>query len=68
MPEIDKIVIESVIKSYEDAPARPLFTEWGKVWDTWKNGMLSWSSVNPNSVEEAYSLIKASFEAMMGNF
>lgn len=68
LPEIDKIVIESVIKSYEDAPARPLFTEWGKVWDTWKNGMLSWSSVNPNSVEEAYSLIKASFEAMMGNF
>lgn len=68
LSEVDKTVIESVIKSYEDAPARPLFTEWGAVWDTWENGMLSWSSVNPKSVEEAYSLIKASFEAMMGNF
>lgn len=68
LSEVDKTVIESVIKSYEDAPARPLFTEWGAVWDTWENGMLSWSSVNPGSVEEAYSLVKASFEAMMGNF
>lgn len=68
LPEVDKTVIESVIKSYEDAPARPLFTEWGAVWDTWQNGLLSWSSVNPGSVEEAYSLVKASFEAMMGNF
>ncbi len=68
LPEIDKTVIAAVLESYEDAPARPLFTEWGSVWDTWKNAMLSWSSVNPGSAEEAYSLIKASFEAMMGNF
>lgn len=68
LPEVDKIVIESVIRSYEDAPARPLFTEWGSVWDTWENSLLSWSSVNPASVEEAYSLVKASFDAMMGNF
>ncbi len=68
LPEVDKTVIAAVLESYEDAPARPLFTEWGSVWDTWKNAMLSWSSVNPGSAEEAYSLIKASFEAMMGNF
>lgn len=68
LSEIDKVVIKAVIESYEDAPARPLFTEWGSVWDTWENGMLSWSAVNPGTVEEAYNLIKASFEAMMGNF
>lgn len=68
LPETDKVVIEAVMKSYEDAPARPLFTEWGSVWDTWENALLSWSAVNPNTVEEAYDLVKASFEAMMGNF
>ncbi len=68
LPEIDKKVITAVIESYQDAPARPLFTEWGSVWDTWKNSMLSWSSVNPGTVEEAYALVKASFDSMMGNF
>ncbi|QNO15471.1 sugar ABC transporter substrate-binding protein [Alkalicella caledoniensis] len=64
----DKAVIEAVIESYEEAPARPLFTEWGQVWDTWKNSLLSWSSVNPQSVEEAYEQMKASFDALMANF
>lgn len=68
LPEIDKKVIAAVIESYQDAPARPLFTEWGSVWDTWKNSLLSWSSVNPATVEEAYGLVKASFDSMMGNF
>ncbi len=27
--DIDKVVIEAVIKSFDAAPARPLFTEWG---------------------------------------
>lgn len=68
LSDTDKKVIESVINSYEKAPARPLFTEWGSVWDTWKNAMLSWSAVNPKTVEEAYYEIQASFTAMMGNF
>lgn len=68
LAEIDKKVISAVIESYQDAPARPLFTEWGSVWDTWKNSMLSWSSVNPGTVEEAYALVKASFDSMMVNF
>lgn len=68
LSDSDKMVIDAVMKSYEDAPARPLFTEWGQVWDTWKNSVLSWSSVNPGTVEDAYGLVKASFEAMMGNF
>lgn len=64
----DKKVIEAVIESYEEAPARPLFTEWGQVWTTWENSLLSWSSVNPQSVEDAYKEVKAAFDAMMTNF
>lgn len=66
--EMDKKVIETVYESYEDAPNRPLFTEWGSVWDTWKNAVLSWNSVNPATVEDAYKELQASFTAMMGNF
>lgn len=68
LPDIDKEVIKAVLESYEDAPARPLFTEWGQVWDTWKNALLSWNSVNPSSPEAAYQELKASFTAMMANF
>ena len=68
LPDIDKEVIKAVLESYEDAPARPLFTEWGQVWDTWKNAILSWNSVNPDSPEAAYQELKASFTAMMTNF
>ncbi len=68
LPDVDKKVIASVIASYEEAPARPLFTEWGSVWDTWKNSILSWNAQTPASAEEAYKEIKASFDAMMLNF
>ncbi len=68
LSEIDKKVIEAVMDSYDTSIARPLFTEWGSVWDTWENSILSWSSVNPATAEEAYGLVKASFDSMMGNF
>lgn len=68
LPDVDKEVIAAVMESYEDAPARPLFTEWGQVWDTWKNALLSWNSVNPSSPEAAYQELQASFTAMMTNF
>lgn len=68
MSDTDKVVVESVIESYQDAPARPLFTEWGSVWSTWENGLLSWSAVKPATVEEAYAEVQASFKAMMLNF
>ena len=68
LSDTDKVVISAVIESYEDAPARPLFLEWGSVWDTWKNSILSWPNTKPASVEDAYKEIKASFDAMMGNF
>ncbi len=68
LSDTDKEVIAAVIESYNEAPARPLFTEWRQVWDTWKNAMLSWSAVEPGTPEEAYQEIKASFESMMLNF
>ena len=68
LSETDKKVIDAVIKSYEDAPARPLFLEWGSVWDTWKNSILSWPNTKPATVEDAYKEVKASFDSMMGNF
>lgn len=64
----DKKVIEAVIKSYQESPARPLFTEWGQVWGTWEGALLSWSSLKPQSVEDAYREVKAAFDAMMSNF
>ena len=68
LSDTDKVVISAVLESYKDAPARPLFTEWGQVWSTWETSVLSWASVKPASVEEAYGLIKAAFDAMMLNF
>lgn len=68
LSDVNKKVVAAVIESYQDAPARPLFTEWGSVWDTWKNGVLSWASIKPATVEEAYAEVKASFDAMMTNF
>ncbi|GKX30515.1 sugar ABC transporter substrate-binding protein [Vallitalea longa] len=66
--EMDKKAISAVIESYKNAPARPLFTEWGSVWSTWENAVLSWSAVKPETAEEAYAEVKAAFEAMMTNF
>lgn len=65
LKDIDKDVIKAVIESYQDAPARPLFNEWGRVWDTYKNAVLSWNSVKPESAEAAYAELQASFVAMM---
>ncbi len=64
----DKEVIAAVLESYAAAPNRPLFSEWGSVWDTWQNSVLSWASVKPATPEEAYAELKAAFEAMMMNY
>lgn len=68
MSDIDKAVVAATIESYETAPLRPLFIEWGQVWDTWKNSILSWNAVQPASPEEAYAEMQAAFKAMMENF
>ncbi len=67
LSDVQKQVIAAAYTSYEDAPLRPLFSEWGQVWDTWKNALLSWNSVKPATVEDAYGEIKASFDSMMTN-
>lgn len=67
LSDTDKKVIEATIASYKEAPARPLFSEWGPVWDTWENAVLSWNAQKPATVEDAYAQIKASFDAMMAN-
>ncbi|MGL4800410.1 MAG: sugar ABC transporter substrate-binding protein [Cellulosilyticaceae bacterium] len=68
LSDTDKAVIACTLESYEKAVARPLFTEWGQVWPTWQNALLSWSSVKPTTVEAAYEQVQAAFEAMMVNF
>lgn len=68
LSETDKSVIAAVIESYKNAPARPLFTEWGQVWGTWETAMLSWASVKPTTPEAAYAEVQAAFKAMMLNF
>lgn len=68
LSDLDKKVITNVIISYKVSPPRPLFKEFGKVWDTWKNAVLSWNAVNPADAKAAYQEIKASFDSMMANF
>lgn len=65
---INEKVIKATYKSYEPAVNRPLFIEYGKVWDTWQNALLSWSGQKPASAEEAYKQVQASFESMMGSY
>lgn len=67
LDEIDKKVIAAVIDSFHVSPGRPLFQEFGPVWDTWKNAVLSWNSVVPAGAEAAYGQLKASFDAMMAD-
>ncbi|MGL5150937.1 MAG: hypothetical protein ACRC7N_10250, partial [Clostridium sp.] len=62
---IDEKVIKATYASYKESINRPLFEEYGKVWDTWQNALLSWSGQKPSSPEEAYKQVKASFDAMM---
>ena len=66
--ELEKKVIDATYAGYEQAENRPLFTEWGSVWDSWQNALLSWSSTQPKDAEAAYNEVKASFEAMMSSF
>ena len=67
LSEIEKKLIVAVIESFKVSPGRPLFQQFGPVWDTWKNGVLSWNTVAPDSVEKAYGELKASFDAMMAD-
>lgn len=65
LSDLDKAVIKNVLESYKVSPARPIFKEYGQVWDTWKNAVLSWNTVNPANAEAAYNELNASFNSMM---
>lgn len=65
LKEIEKKVIKTVYDSYEKATYSPLFAEWGKVWSAWEEAIISWDSVNPATVEEAYKELQDSFKSMI---
>lgn len=65
LTDAQKKTITAGLESYAVAVNRPLFTEYGPVWDTYKNAVLSWNSQKPADVEAAYGLLNAAFTAMM---
>lgn len=67
LTDIEKKTIKATIESFKTSENRPLFSEWGGVWDTWQNAMLSWNASKPATVEDAYKALQDSFTAMMGN-
>lgn len=67
LSDLNKKVVGAVIDSYSVAVARPLFEQWGQVWGTWENALLSWQSTKPKNAQEAYKGVQASFEALLTN-
>lgn len=65
LSDFDKKLIKLTLESYEASPQRPVFKEYGNVWDTWKNGVLSWNSVKPKDAASAYKELNAAFSSMM---
>lgn len=65
--KIEKKVIQTVYDSYESSSYSPLFAEWKKVGPAWEVAILSWDSVNPDTVEEAYKELQDSFKSMIDN-
>lgn len=63
--KMSKKVIDATYESYNVAMDKPYFSEWDNVWDSWQNALLSWAATQPKNAEEAYSQVKASFEAML---
>lgn len=67
LADIEKKTISATIESFKTAENRPLFAEWGQVWNTWQDAMISWNSSKPANAEAAYKALQDSFKAMMGN-
>lgn len=65
LDDLNKKVIANVFEGFDKSVERPLFNEWGQVWTTFENGILSWNTVKPANAEEAYNILKDSFDAMM---
>lgn len=65
LSDLEKKTIKNVIDSYAVSEPRPTYPEYGSVWDTWKNSVLSWASIKPASAEDAYKELNAAFTSMM---
>lgn len=65
LSDLDKSIIKNVLESYNASPSRPLFKEYGSVWSTWENAVISWNSVKPADAEKAYNELKAAYDAML---
>lgn len=65
--ERDKKLIKVSYKSYEDAEKRPASKEWEKVSATWEKAILSWNTLNPQTVEEAYEILQYEFKDMINS-
>lgn len=68
LSDFDKQLIKTTIDSYNNSIGRPLFSEYGQVWSTWENAILSWNNSKPADAAAAYAEVKASFDAMMESF
>lgn len=66
LDDVNKEVIATVYDGFNTAVDRPLFSEWGSVWDTYQNALISWKSAAPADAEAAYKLIQDSFTSLMG--
>ncbi|MDO5717614.1 MAG: extracellular solute-binding protein [Tissierellia bacterium] len=63
--EIDKKIISTTIKSYKNSAELPVYKEWLNVWKAWEDGILAWNLSQPDSPEEAYEEMRASFESVL---
>lgn len=68
LTDFDKKLIKTCIESYSASVGRPIYTEYGQVWKTWENSILSWSNSKPADAKTAYGEVKAAFDSMMQNF
>ena len=68
LTDFDKKLIKTCIESYDASVGRPIYTEYGQVWETWENAIKSWSNSKPQDAKAAYAELKASFDSMMQNF
>lgn len=63
----DKDFIKAAYLSYEKAIDPPVSKEWQRVADTWEKAILSWNSLKPTTVEEAYKILQDEFKDMLNS-
>ncbi len=64
----DKDFIGLVYRSYEDALEIPKNLQIEEISESWESGILSWNSLEPANVEEAYKILQDEFKSMIEKF